>query len=62
MIWLYDLVESSFEYLTQEDLPIGSKFDVVGTHSGWLDFSLAFGLPCLLLLWTAMALTVYYCY
>jgi hypothetical protein len=58
----YGLVEGSFKYLTQENLPIGSKFDVVGTHSGWLDFSLAFGIPGLLLVWTAMALAVYYCY
>lgn len=58
----YGLVDESFGYLIKENLPNGSQLLLVGTHSGWLDFSLGYGFPGLLLVWSAIASSVFISY
>ena len=58
----YGLVDESFKYLTREDLPDSSSLSLTSTLSGWLDFSLGFGIPGLFLTWTAIVLAITFSY
>ena len=58
----YGLVDESFKYLTKANFPKGHDLTIVGTHSGWLDFSLGLGIPGLLLIWAAFASAFFYSY
>ncbi len=56
----YGLYNKSFRYLADENLNLPPQSDIIGTHCGWLDFSLGLGIPGLLLTWTAIALAIFY--
>jgi len=56
----YGLYNKSFRYLADESLNLPSGSDIIGTHCGWLDFSLGLGIPGLLLTWAAIALAIFY--
>jgi hypothetical protein len=58
----YGLVDESFKYLTKANFPKGQDLTIVGTHSGWLDFSLGLGIPGLFLIWAAFASAIFYSY
>ena len=56
----YGLYNKSFRYLADENLDLPPRSSIIGTHCGWLDFSLGLGIPGLLLTWTAIALAIFY--